>query len=71
MSGPDPEGGDRAHPQKDVRAGPGDAGASDRPVHRSETASDRREGRRATRLLVWLVAIGFVIVFALNIAALV
>ena len=53
-----------------MRAGPGDAGASDRPVHREETPSDRREGRKATNLLLWLVGIGFVIVFVLNMVAL-
>ncbi|WP_417740828.1 hypothetical protein [Salipiger sp.] len=55
---------------RDVRAGPGDAGASDRPVHREETPRDRREGRKATNLLLWLVGIGFVIVFVLNMVAL-
>ena len=71
MTKPDAElNGTKAHP-RDVRAGPGDAGASDRPVHREETPEDRREGNRATRLLLWLVAIGFLIALVLNIAALV
>lgn len=71
MSGSDAESTQAKLPKGDVRAGPGDAGASDRPVHRPETPSDRKQGRSATKLLMWLVAVGFLVVFVLNIAALV
>lgn len=60
---------DAAHPH-DVRAGPGDAGAMDRPEHLPETKADRREGRSATRLLIWLIVAGVVVVLLLNWAAL-
>ena len=71
MSRPDADEKDASHPPHEVRAGPGDAGASDRPVHLEETPQDRREGHRATKLFLWLVATGFAIVFILNIAALI
>ena len=56
---------DISHP-RDVRAGPGDAGATDRPTHLPEHSEDRREGRSATRLLLWLVIFGVIVVLLLD-----
>ncbi|APZ52689.1 hypothetical protein Ga0080574_TMP2355 [Salipiger abyssi] len=61
---------DSAHPH-DVRAGPGDAGAMDRPEHLPESKEDRREGRSATTLFLWLLAAGVLLVLLLNWAALI
>ncbi|WP_245584647.1 hypothetical protein [Salipiger mucosus] len=52
-----------------MRAGPGDAGAQDRPVHRPETPSDRQRGRSATRLLVGLVIGGCLAALVFYLAA--
>ena len=71
MTKPDADMKDPPSRPRDVRAGPGDAGASDRPVHREETPQDRRDGNRATRLFLWLVGVGFITVFVLNIVALI
>ena len=65
MSERDPE-----HP-RDVRAGPGDAGASDRPDHLPETPQDHRKGRSATKLFLVLLAVAVIVVLVLNWAAVV
>lgn len=57
-----------AHP-RDVRAGPGDAGAADRPSHLPETAADRRAGRSATRLFLGLLLLGVLVAMVLGWAA--
>ncbi|MCA0938365.1 hypothetical protein LCM08_02230 [Salipiger pacificus] len=59
---------DVAHPH-DVRAGPGDAGATDRPVQLPETPETRRMGRRAVLLFVGLGVAAVVIIAIFNGAA--
>ncbi|MBN9885984.1 hypothetical protein [Salipiger abyssi] len=61
---------DAAHPH-DVRAGPGDAGATDRPEHLPESREDRRQGRSATLLFLCLLGAGGLLVILLNWAALI
>ncbi|WP_353474069.1 hypothetical protein PVT71_19270 [Salipiger sp. H15] len=59
---------DVAHPHE-TRAGPGDAGASDRPVPLPETPDTRGKGRSAVLLFVLLAVAALVIIGVFNGAA--
>ncbi|RVT83432.1 hypothetical protein DXV76_14440 [Rhodobacteraceae bacterium CCMM004] len=49
-------------PRDEVRAGPGDAGASDAPRALPETPQDRRTKRNATPFAAAVVAVGVAMV---------
>ncbi|WP_226623307.1 hypothetical protein [Alloyangia pacifica] len=56
---------DVAHPHE-TRAGPGDAGASDRPVQLPENPEMRGKGRRAILLFVVLAVAALLIIGVFN-----
>ncbi len=56
------------HDPHDTRAGPGDAGYADRPDPRPQSPDERRRGRSATRLFIWMLVVGVVVAVALNLS---
>ncbi len=56
---------DVAHPHE-TRAGPGDAGASDRPTRLPESPGSRRKGRRAVLLFVVLCVAALLVIGLFN-----